>query len=1714
MSSYYTNIEGTLETGKTARADDIHLIQSSVREMIKNVIIDLCGDAFILGESENAFKLYAASPQKVYDKTTETSKYIYIDQTNLNYNDDVYWVSFYDRYFRQPIEIKKSSIESICVDMINDTNITTTVYAELRDSNFELVKEANAVLAPTPGDSFQEVEFHFNEEHLQVGLYYFVIRPVDISAADLATDNKDDYIYTTSDTKYGAMPQEYSQNTLYNGILDTIMPEHFCIRYDADGSYNHGLEASYDGSIYLQAKYLDETLVEGDNLDEEEYNPDLYFKEIYSSGNVYVVDTECTAVIQGERVNPTDTHVSISAPNDKGNRIDVISLNKDGELIVTKGVVFTDNEEKQYPVSPAGNLDIAYITNFIASANKVPVIEQDDTTNFIRQRDVLERLRRVEKLVNYQKENNAPIRFIYNCVVDPILANNGVDDDAEIRGEGTYNIGTYTDSNGNTVATDSTMLNYAWSIIKNHYTYNVETQTTENGKITVWDAYTTPKKDKQTYTTSTKGLYHYHAEVYDHSTTKAQPVKNLELTVQIKKGGTLKHNQKYTTNNKGIINFSLTSLKLSNGTYSVYTIYGSNKIKSKLIVNKKENLKFKENTHSITVSLPKVSGVSVTNSLPEGVFAGNDSFYTDNVEVDTEKGEVRIKKISNLTESYDINDGKALLKDTKGYTSSERVYTIKQAKSSSTFPAINVVFDREIYIKSITPYISGFKNITSFGILIFKNDVIKKTVNSRKDYKNAKKKTYNKTIGAGKVDKNNYDDANFPTLYKSKYVSLKDLVKKSGNYQVLKNQVTFDNVNLDLEAGTYTIMICPKLKSGAKSGEIKIKQYHTKNDAVVYGMNTNIHGSSKLSKVYFDNLHVYDESWDIAIKHKTYKYYDKGILISKPINTGISFSACTITKNFIQPKNCDIKLYVSNNGGTTWVYAKNNHVKFESSNSSFRWKLEMTSNNIATPKLKFNNTRKSAISFSLATAASYVEYEDYHRCYETPLMNANFITRQQTRSVTTNPFTAWEFARVFMEDEEFNSKIDILISYSDDDYTTHVGASKSNWKPGIFFSTVFADLTLNDFKQESIDYDNYDGNVEYDEYNYRFALDSSEIVHYSGGLALASPNDASTDNPDVGIYYGDINSPEATNMSNYFSYQYIDDKASPYVYYGNDGDSTKKYAGMHISNGPYVKATYQKHSSITEDYTSDDTIIGIRFNDGLEINDNVTHLTIGLIAHAIDRGTNREIVNNDTSTGDGDTVSSTSTIQTYFPAGTFKIALSLGRNGEIDATSNSAGKEIIINKPLISDTYTEIDISLFDDLNNNSFDLDDFEGYSVSSINSIAIKAVDPTQNPMTLTQENDSVIDADFIGIGRVTTGSYNMRPYVPYTHSGSYKRLQWENIISNETDKKKAAAFAMYSLGRVDANTTSYSKVFYPIDNAKDINNANTSYRLINSNTETIDGDMPINKNSSGTDILQVWGSNGTHRRKGKSASYKLAWGQSANQSYIERNENQISTYLYKGKENNKDTWTKYVTEDTGNQILFHLPSGVTGKLFKITTKIPYTIYDLIDIEYYIFSQYWKSTDSDKPSNPDTTGRFNVHKHSTTNDIIWTDGSFSKGELYIDLYDTEDTTGKPMESFALPSWGRVATRSEVNNKVVHAWFKKRSSKTTVRAIVLRRENPRNFEKSDIKPIKLLLNDILFFNTEQEAALGPQMQMRIYPNNIDNMTNTKIRKIGGVYRL
>ena len=366
-----------------------------------------------------------------------------------------------------------------------------------------------------------------------------------------------------------------------------------------------------------------------------------------------------------------------------------------------------------------------------------------------------------------------------------------------------------------------------------------------------------------------------------------------------------------------------------------------------------------------------------------------------------------------------------------------------------------------------------------------------------------------------------------------------------------------------------------------------------------------------------------------------------------------------------------------------------------------------------------------------------------------------------------------------------------------------------------------------------------------------------------------------------------------------------------------------------------------------------------------------------------------------------------------------------------------------------------------------------------------------------------------------------YNRRAYVRYMYTGKPERLQWKNI-TNSKYKNEAQAYAMYTLGTLDDNgTKSTLKAFYPIDDTLD----NNASRTITSYTEKNSGSLKMNyitkcctnnTNCGEFDGLSIWGSEGTNKRKRNKCQFRYPWGNGINQNYIKRDNTQIKTYIYNSSKNAHDV---YVTKDTGNQILFNIPAEAEGNLFKINTNIPYHIYDLIDIEYFVFTQYW-----DKSNDPinidgkttidsiahDEKGSMNVR--STDTNIYLTEGSFSKGEFYIDFYDTTDiNSSTPVESFALPAWGRLATRSTQTNKVVHAWFKKRNNIPKIACIVLRRENPR---KIKLPPVKLMINDILFFNAETEGAFVPQMQMRIYPNNKNVMKNTKIRKIGGVYRL
>ena len=241
------------------------------------------GDACILDGDEEALKI------------TPTPDHI--DQENKNFDDADPYISFYDRYFRQKITTEKSEIQSIRVQMQNDSRVEPTIFAEIRDLDMNLKQEANVKLTSTIEQKDPvDVEFIFNLKHLPVGDYYFVLRPVDISSTDLI-ENGDESIY------------------------DVITEDMFKIKIDKGGNYNEGLEASYNGTDYLNSNLLDsEVQFDGDIAVTSENNYDLFFEQVYSSGNTYLI-TPGYCMIGGQKVYPVDTHITIDGPSKGKNRI-------------------------------------------------------------------------------------------------------------------------------------------------------------------------------------------------------------------------------------------------------------------------------------------------------------------------------------------------------------------------------------------------------------------------------------------------------------------------------------------------------------------------------------------------------------------------------------------------------------------------------------------------------------------------------------------------------------------------------------------------------------------------------------------------------------------------------------------------------------------------------------------------------------------------------------------------------------------------------------------------------------------------------------------------------------------------------------------------------------------------------------------------------------------------------------------------------------------------------------------------------------------------------------------------------------------------------------------------------------------------------------------------------------------------------------------------
>ncbi len=1355
MSSYYDRVSGTLSPSEIARSEDIHEIQSNITTAFQEMLIDLFGTGCILGDDEEDLKLIP---------TPYT-----IDQANTDYGEENPWISFSDIYLRQRIDIEKSEIQAIRVTIQNNTNLMPTVFAEIRDSNFNLIKETNVKLPSQTEDDGQQIDFIFNLQHLPQDNYYFVIRPIDINTADL-TANGDE-------TQY-----------------DTIDENSFQILCDRNGNYNQSLNASFNGVDYLEARLLDGELksVQNDFIEVEDENYDLCFEHIFSSGNTYLFsadqDQTVSCIVLGEKIYPVDTHVSIDGPSPNGNRIDLISLDTKGQLNVTAGQPFVgEAREENYPVNNT-DFKIAYITTYYGSDSewycsncgtknnsnittcskcgattnvKAPLIEQDDDNGITRRRDILERLRRLEKKMDYQTEYNSPSRIKYNCTVDPVIK---VD---EYPPESTYGVKTITNSKGEKIVVadnNTSSTDYTWSIADTTYTYTTgaSTQVTVNCK-NVYVPYTKPDKSKLDKDK------HYIKVIATDDNEKA-PIATLTFKVKIKNNKTNKQVGKTlekSINRDGKFYINPWSLGLSpNTSYKVETSYGTHKMTSYIKMYSGKKGTYKLTNHSMKFNILDGSLEEHKADISKNTFTGKSYFSTDKIKVDPEAGEIYLEKLKNSEQKESVFPSESLT----SFNSTTHSYTIHTNKNSlqSEYPLFSITLDRDCYLKEIKFHVAGTKNIKYMKALLFHNDRVFNLNTSRKNYR----KYLNKEAA---------EDTAFANVKKSKDIP----VNKNGKafYYTM-------SIDKKIKKGTYSLLLYGYLDNAKKDGVIKIKERHTAN-ATKFGVLSRVKGTSTPNQIFMGGENLTNRTMWVKFYKTDDVHNSTGTVISKTVQTNDNIISCKLTHYYDIPNGCYVHTYVSNNGGKTYVEQINNSgtVTFNGYGRELRWRLVFTGNGKASPKLKFNKKVGYAFKVTVETGHKLNKYEDYDRCFATPLLNANNITRVLAKNNNIErPFSEWEYARLWMEEDDLDiSDIDICFAYAYNNYNTGVQTAISNWGNDIFFSQIFSSLKASDFARTSVDYDNYNANIEADELNFRFKLETDYMYNLTRtGEIIASPdviNDYS---------YGDI-TPANIDMD-MFSYGLMDVET---VY----NDSQNSNNDINIEFGPYYQALYHpnKHTTEvieteetdTEDETiptevntnstefiawaadsdpdyNDGCIIGVSFNNGLTIEEKYTSLEVDVFPNLrdcqeINDETGELEIINGRVTRKNEQINTkyyNDNDEAYIPGGTLELILSFNQYGLVEENNATYGKIIPITKDLISCKYQKISVNLSDLYNRTIYSI----GIRVS-----ANAEYDNNKHP--------SLQDGDIIGMGNISLHGYNIKPYVPYD---SKERKQWTKHIN----------------------------------------------------------------------------------------------------------------------------------------------------------------------------------------------------------------------------------------------------------------------------------------------------------------------------------------------
>lgn len=1088
MTSYYNYVDGNLHPGDTAKSEDINHIQTNIADALKGLLDDHHEhNSYILGNRENDFLLVPS--KKILGR--------YLDTYSIPVDENLIGLSMREYTYRQPIAKTKSSLYSIILKMGNNTNHNVPVTCELKSVNEEnkVLRSDTVILRANTDKAEYEFIFDYTESPTAFGLSMEDLKKEDGKHIPPRTKEESfkegvDYRNQENIKMFSAGVtqlyieikalgiQIYDKDIDGKEFTEELNENSFLLYADANGEYG----GTFDS-------YLEKT--QSTVFEKTSYS--LYFKDVYAND----INYSCNggeAIVGGQKVICMDSHVTISGSHEYGNVLSLVYMDNLGYLHSANSKASmnqTSTNIKDWEmedVLPPEYLLIAKVLVY-SDVTKEPLIIQDDTNQETRPRSHHERLRRLEKELDYTADLAIPPRLKYT-----ITGDDWVDKD----GDGGLLASFYkSDAQDN----DADKSNYFLTMDGKG---NLIVKSSEN-EVTI--APVTLMDDEKVADTS--------KIISDDINTETQTSTG-ETKIQTDDSGktiVVKGESNETVDVTNIKNDYLNGMSLE-------------EIKNKYKLSKAEVTTENNNSNSTTQKTEITTKTSIdTNVTTDNTDAIFKNYQPDdlrrlnriaemtNMNLDSKTGTLTLKNKSSAKEhSLATTDEEA--KETKfnpwddvaenrpenkNVTPTSRQYTVVSGKNGendqeSEFPAMTFYTEQKYNLTGLTIPITKFENCSGIKFFIWK-----------------RQGPNNKTNEVWFEKK----------IYTSKEFSL-DNARTDDKYQYMDDGFTieFGENGLDLPQGQYVIVCLPIPKSG--SGSCWVDTYKPKDSK---DFCIRYYGAANAS--HFLLKERYQEVWynaATATGSKT-SYEKEGSFVSGTItlneNTPPISKIKTETGTTTVPKGCSIEIYGDTGSGFQKLNTdadsidtdKGNETVMKGNRTTFKWKVVFKGNEENTPSIAYDAEKKFALQFtfihevpSVGSSSEALRMAD-NACITSKPFDGDNILREylgdSNFDVDDNRFSNFEFARVWANKADNQN---LVIDISGSDLTQTV--TDANKKPHNFaaYSLHYVDLDLNDFSHNSVDYSNYDTEIEKDEYNMRLKLDTQNSYN-DNDIQLFNIND-------------------------------------------------------------------------------------------------------------------------------------------------------------------------------------------------------------------------------------------------------------------------------------------------------------------------------------------------------------------------------------------------------------------------------------------------------------------------------------------------------------------------------------------------------------------------------------------------------------------------------